>query len=344
MHPNPRRNCFYPKADWPSPPGELAAGAVHALEAACSDILRESIRLEPLTDQGTWHRVWRIRRSGGASLVCRANAFPESFRDDSLTLEAHFSHALAAFGVPRPAILAVDLSRRRCPVDFMILEEAPGMSLAALDDDDERLTPLLRDLGRVMARLHRVPIDEGFGLLDPRSTVIDRLLGSCETWDNYLQTRLTSHVKTCVSIGAITPGEGWGIEALFEAHRGLFTDTRPSLLHGDPGNHNVFGANGRVTGLIDWEDALAGDPIFDVAFWATFHPERRHTAFVQGYSELIELPEDFDQRFWLYYLRISLAKTVVRHRLGIEDIAGRPAPAGRVQHAMRRIESAGARV
>ena len=96
---------------------------------------------------------------------------------------------------------------------------------------------------------------------------------------------------------------------------------------------------GRITCLIDWEDAVAGDPLFEVAFWATFHPERRWDAFFAGYrKDPLETPED-RLRFWLYFLRIALMKTVLRHRLGCTDPPGRTPASQRIQRALRGLES-----
>ena len=72
-----------------------------------------------------------------------------------------------------------------------------------------------------------------------------------------------------------------------------------------------------MTCLIDWEDCLAGDPAFDVASWGTFvgNHERR-AAFLKGYAPDGGPGADFELRYWLYSLRILLAKTVHRQRFG----------------------------
>jgi hygromycin-B 4-O-kinase len=43
-----------------------------------------------------------------------------------------------------------------------------------------------------------------------------------------------------------------------------------ALVHGDFGSNNVLAENGTVTGVIDWSEALIGDPLYDIAnlfFW-----------------------------------------------------------------------------
>ena len=105
------------------------------------------------------------------------------------------------------------------------------------------------------------------------------------------------------------------------------------LLHGDLGSHNVLTDGDRLLGLIDWEDMVAGDPVYEVAFWATFHLPERHAAFLTGYRAVRPLPDDFPVRFWLYFLRVTVAKAVHRRRFGYPDRPDRPSAAHRIRYA-----------
>jgi Ser/Thr protein kinase RdoA (MazF antagonist) len=165
------------------------------------------------------------------------------------------------------------------------------------------------------------------------------LQGSLGTWPEYIVLRLPEHLDVCSRIGAANHQETRRIEATFESAMNLLASFTPALLHGDLGSHNIFSDGTNITALIDWEDSLSGDPVFEIAFWATFHPERRHAAFLDGYRSVCPLPDDFDLRFWLYFLRIALAKTVLRHRLGIPDRPGRSPAAARIQRGLHRVES-----
>ena len=69
----------------------------------------------------------------------------------------------------------------------------------------------------------------------------------------------------------------------------------PTLLHGDFWPGNILWRDGRLVGVIDWEDACTGDPVADVAnsrleiLWA--YGPAAMTAFTQGYAALN--PVDF---------------------------------------------------
>ena len=98
---------------------------------------------------------------------------------------------------------------------------------------------------------------------------------------------------------------------------GLLDNVYPSILHGDLNDANIFCDQGKIFAIIDWEDCLLGDPIYDIASWGTFfRNSERIELLIRGYKSITEIPNDFWQRYWLYFLRISLAKTVHRYRFG----------------------------
>jgi Ser/Thr protein kinase RdoA (MazF antagonist) len=348
-----RQAVFYPKADLPlpdallrpsAPAPEVAAAQLQAAGDVCRRVLGQSpVEVRALSEPGTFHTLYRVVLSGGRRRIVRFNALSARQRDFPLLLDSAVMAHLRTAGLPGLVVDHVDLSRRWCPWDYEILEEAPGTSLKAFDHDDALIVPLLGVLGGVVARLHAIRT-EGFGLLDVRPLAqgrpaTDRLRGTWASWSDYLMVCLPEHVSCCVDLGAITTRETDTILKRFDTFQEACTPIAPCLLHGDLGNHNLFTDGTAITALIDWEDSLSGDPVFDIAFWATFHPERRHRAFLDGYRAVRPLPEDFEVRFWLYFLRVALAKTVLRHRLGLKDVPGRPPASLRIRKGLDQVEA-----
>jgi hypothetical protein len=343
-----RRSVFYPKADLPKTAGlaRLAqapdvgeeAARQGYVAAACRHALGcEPAGVEPLGEQGTFHRLYRVALPGGA-VVVKVNSLSHPGRDFPLLLDTWAAERLRAAGLPALRVFCVDLSRRVCPFDYQIIEQARGVPLKAIDHDEASLRPRLFQLGRTLARLHRIPVS-GFGLMDVGPLAdggpAEDCRGMLENWPRYVRLNLEEHLRACTDIGAIDGEMARQAGAAFERHAGLLEGVmRPGLLHGDPGSHNVFTDRGAISALIDWEDCLAGDPLYEIAFWATFHPDHRHPVFLDGYGSEWPLPDDFGPRFWLYYLRVALCKTVLRHRLGIADRPGRPPASERIRKAL----------
>ena len=348
-----RRAVFYPKTDSPlgddllrslRDGGGAAIGPADAA-AACRSALGEApAAVAPLAEPGTFHRLYRATMPGGHSVVVRLDAVNGPDRDYGLLADLWADRRLRPLGLPAPAVHAVDLSRRAVPYDFEVLDEAPGRSLRDYDEDDRAIRPLLTALGRLAARLHRVEAS-GAGWLDAAAMLGSgadpaRIGGLFGTWREYVssaapQSRRRLRRDRCDHVCGRDPDRG----PLPRVDRPARTTPTRRVMHGDLGNHNVFVRDGEVSALIDWEDCLVGDPVFEVAFWATFHPERRHDAFLEGYAAEAPLPADFERRFWLYFLRIALSKTVHRHRFGYVDRPGRPPAAARIRRALEALES-----
>ena len=337
-----RRSVFYPKADLPLPREvflELTKQVPVLSEPVIADLCRCSLRQEvrevtPLSEPGTFHQLWRVRLASGRCVVFRANALPERWRDYPLLMDEAVAQKLQEHNIPALSVLHVDLSRKNCDTDYAILDEAIGVPLSHWDSDEARMQPLLRELGKFLAQVHQIRIG-GYGLMN----TLPHLAGAHDSWVDYVHLNLSRHIQHCVGLGVMNENVARRIAGVFEDGTKHLISTPHALLHGDPGSHNVFVDDGEVTCLIDWEDALVGDPVYEIAFWATFHPERRHAAFLEGYRTVADLPDDFELRFWLYFLRVSLAKTVVRDRLGLKDKPGREPAARRVLKGLERLEA-----
>ena len=197
----------------------------------------------------------------------------------------------------------------------------------------------MRQLGSLVAAVHGIAT-ERFGFLDVAPLVQSPTCSACgllDSWEQYVTLNLERHISICLAIGAIDPEEAERIRRTFIRLRNLLQISVPSLLHGDLANHNVTADGSRITAVLDWEDCLSGDPVFDIAYWATFRPHENLNVFLDGYREVRPLPSDFEMRFWLYYLRVCLSKTVHRHRFGYADPLGRAPASLRIQHSLEKL-------
>ncbi|MCE9559058.1 MAG: aminoglycoside phosphotransferase family protein [Armatimonadetes bacterium] len=295
---------------------------------------------EPAT--GTLCKVFFYGRNN-EQLAVRVGRLSADVVHGSLFCDRVVQPKLQNAGLPSPSILVVDCTRSKCPFDFQIATIAAGDIYSRFDDNDELLGPKLDHLARYLARLHNI-VCTGYGPLqfeDQTFNDADELRGLHSGWWDYVCLKLEDHISICREASRINEVETERIRSVFDRELLEEPDCTPRLLHGDPGNHNIFFLDPDLVTLIDWEDALAGDPLFDVAMWASFQPERRWKRFFDAYSVKRRSTSNFRFRsdhFWLYYLRIALYKTAHRVRFSVPDRPDRMSPSLRIQRALRALD------
>lgn len=284
-----------------------------------------------------------MREEGRSPRLLRVAALAGERAADLMMLEADVMEALAGEGLPVPACAFRAVPQAGVPRGVHLVERAPGASLTTLDADEARMQAALGDVARFLKRLHAQQ-GERFGLLRIGSMRIERratrpvFAAAHGRWIDYLRVRLDAHLRACEAAGDVTMAEAARIAELFGAAGHGLDLERPALLHGDPGSHNFLVDASGIRAVIDWEDALSGDPLFDLASLCTFHPERRHAGIWAAYGADRVPGSGTWRRFWLYFLRIALAKTVHRRRFAYADAPGRPPAAQRIRLALERLD------
>jgi aminoglycoside phosphotransferase (APT) family kinase protein len=333
-----RRRIFYPKTDLDF---DLAAVRQRRLDLGKADltklssVLDEEVRsVEFLPNAGTFHALFRIATSGGNYFLKLAPEEPAF----GFSIESWAMGKLKSLGLPNLQTPAYSALADSFSAPFLVIEEAKGQPLNRFEDAETQAMPqpLLFELGRLLRRVHSVEA-EGAGLIDVAS-LGEKPRGLHSNWEDYVMLQLDAHLEICERIGAITQ-ERTRIEKLFVEASPMLNRAPIRWLHGDPGHHNVFSEGQGITAILDWEDSLCGDPIFDVAYWGTFVRDEMRDEFLRGYMTLEILPGDFERRYWLYYLRVAISKTVHRHLFGVKDRPGRPPASRRIQKALSKISA-----
>ena len=160
----------------------------------------------------------------------------------------------AGMRVPRPILVEED----EAPLGarFLIVEQSPGSP--ALTDYWGNVTSqqLVLDLAAEMAKLHSQPFDTLLGTLP-----VSRTDSSTAGWRSDVEqladvwTSL-AHWPSLTMSAAIA----WlrqNVDAL---------DDRQAIVHNDMVFHNILGQDGRITAVLDWEQANIGHPGEDLGY------------------------------------------------------------------------------
>ena len=207
--------------------------------------------------------------------------------------------------VPTPSILFADRSKTVIPQTYVVMTKLEGAAAAAVA---ATLAPgdaaeVYGDMGRVLRAFHQVTLGD-FGYIS--TAVVD----GHPTNSAYMRFQFEKKLREFVELGGdrtLAGAVGRAVEADADL---LAAAETPVLCHNDYHDHNVLVSSRdgrwRVTGVVDVENALAGDAVLDLAktdYYALKGDERKLDAFVAGYGLL---RDDWREAMRLYALYHAL--------------------------------------
>jgi hygromycin-B 4-O-kinase len=245
--------------------------------------------------------------SGGNDYVIRVNSeahAPGSFAKDDCA-GRHF--ASAALPIPRMLLSGATGDGRAW---FSISERAPGRTLAECSADAARAA--LPSLLETIDAIGRVDLSgsRGFGDWGGDGE------GKYESWRGYLtavnQKEADGYYANWHALFHESFLEREVFDAVYRRMLGLLAacpETR-ALIHNDLwlDASNVLVDRGRVSGVIDWANALYGDPLYDVAriLWGTNWPGWWREDDVAVVRDRFSAALDFETRITCYTCHIGL--------------------------------------
>jgi hygromycin-B 4-O-kinase len=256
--------------------------------AEVSALLEERLGERPTSVErlveGLESQAFRLQL-GDEELVVRVNPSSRGFEKDRWA----YDHLRGRVPVPR----VVELGSLDDRYAYCLTECAPGETLEALAPREAaNLVGAVADIWRAIAATDVSSI-KGFGDFEPDGQA------PAASWGEVLQMTLDrGRASRLTGAGAVLEAYAGLVERCPEEH---------ALIHGDFGSNNVVSDGPLIRAVLDWENAMVGDSLYDVAntyFWAT------HLACMElqaGYfgRSLPRLPA-FKARILCYSLRIGI--------------------------------------
>jgi aminoglycoside phosphotransferase (APT) family kinase protein len=219
---------------------------------------------------------------------------------------------LAERGAPVPSVIALDTSRRIVPYDYIILTRLPGANLAESWQGLEpaQVRRLAREAGAWLARLHMVSLP-AFGKVHEQGAPRFR------SWPDYFDDYADRYMNAAEQFGMLDATVRARLQGVLDgAHNMLAQVTEGVLVHSDYHYENILQDAGRLTGILDFEWALSGDPSYD--FMAAGERERQapgsEQAFMEGYRSLRPLDAEHNRRLAIYLLFFQVENIVAYAR------------------------------
>lgn len=160
--------------------------------------------------------------------------------------EVEVHRRLREAGIPCPEVLVYDVGRDVVPWSWMLSTLIEHEPVDALDDRQRR------ELGAVAAAIHRIRVPPESPLRSPAAS-----------WAQHISGRLGRRLAELARYVAL-PGDTSAWEELVGAHVGEPGDDGWRLLHMDLRADNICVRDGRIVGLLDMTNALAGDPGLEI--------------------------------------------------------------------------------
>lgn len=228
-------------------------------QALLEQLYPEVHDLEPLSG-GEASRAYGFV-AGDRRLVLRAN------HHAPYDVDAWISERLAGTPVPAPRVLRTGRHGRH---HWAISERAPGSILDAFDMPT--WLALRASLVDTLATIHAAPIADtsGYGWLAASGNAAHA------TWHEFLSTdgRYGTFLDWDHVRAVATPRQRKLFDAAWEISDLLIPNCPEErvFLHGDYSSDNILSDGDRLTGVIDWSNALYGDPLWDVAWMDIWAP------------------------------------------------------------------------
>jgi hygromycin-B 4-O-kinase len=256
------------------------------VRAFVADLLGEAPTSIERLVEGLESQVFRFEVGEGAFVV-RINPSLRGFQKDL------WAASTLTGRVPVPQVMS--LGKLADGDAYCVSEWAPGVTLEDLPvAEAEDLVEEVAGVWRLIAETDVSSI-HGVGDFDP---------------DGHAPAR--SWREVLVETLELARRELRGATDVIDAYERLI-DRCPeerALIHGDFGSNNVLADGGRITAVLDWDQAMVGDPLYDVAnvyFWATYL--RCMDVQASHFERTLSSEPGYPERISCYALRIGLEET-----------------------------------
>ncbi len=285
------------------------------------DLLVRSGIDSPMTERsllagGTFNSVYRLTFADRPGVVLKLSPDPRgaamTYEQGIVTTEALFyATAKEQAALPVPEVIALlDLAPNLGGGQALLVTELPGVPWFGSGVSDAARGPLRAELGRIVAAMHAVtgpafgyPSQSTGGLTarwgEAFAAMMDAVLNDADRYRAELPVdprRVRRALDACVNdLGAVRV---------------------PCLVHFDLWDGNVLvdlDGRPRISGVIDGERAMWGDPVMDFASAALFGEIRDDEDFIRGYQEsgtVLPLDPSARRRLLLYRIYLGLIMVV----------------------------------
>lgn len=251
--------------------------------------------------KGENSEVYKIQTEEGKGLIARIS----HSENPRFERERWALNQVRSAGVPVPEVLGIkEVQTEDGLITISVESELQGIPLEEINsiqnpESEDLFKKLMKEAGAILAKIHSVKTD-GFGPLDKSGKgqwqTLEEVWLEMEKWRDEV---LGVAVKANVNSELITRA----LDAMKEAATNV-TITAPVLVHDDYAPKHIMVDGEQISGIIDFETCVGGDPVRDFARWQYHKKDFPIEYLLEGYTA--KLPADFDTRLKLWKVHMGL--------------------------------------
>lgn len=284
-----------------------------AHKANCESVPAQLIKL-----QGGSTDVYRIEFADGtAPLVLKAYEEKSDWLMRKEAMVAGWTGDL--IGVPVPRWLLLDDTRQLVPRPYAVMTLLPGTVVRSFIGTTDA-QDIYRQMGTALRRMHEIPMT-AYGYIGSESITRPK-----HSNPEYMNSAIEASLRRFRDAGG-GADLARDLKNKIDDRSDVFaSNVRPVLCHCDFHQGNVLATHDersqlKLTGLIDFANASAADPLLDLAsalFFCTHEDPRSREALLVGYGK-IEHPSP-NEALWLYTLHHRLVMWTHLKGLSIDAV------------------------
>ena len=255
--------------------------------------------------EGEVNEVYDVVTENGQNIIVRISRKKHS----TFQAEQWSINEARKVAVPAPDILLIDeIETETGNLIFLVERKIEGISLEKLLDlikagestiDARQLTI---KAGGILSQLHTISV--------PRIGRLDRdPKNAYRSWTDYMLRifeREPEVTQKAIELGFNPDSVGITFD-LIRKSTPLFDLKEPKLLHGDFSAKHILVNGAEVSGIIDFENSMGGDPIYDFAWMNYFYDKDVPLEYLmEGYQNKEIFDEEFTRKINLYKIIFSL--------------------------------------
>ncbi len=172
---------------------------------------------------------------------------------------------------------------------------------------------VLVEAGRDLAVINSIPVEQ-FGWIRRDSSAVTALEAELPTYRAFVFEQMEEDLAFLGKL-VLSTGEIKAIREIIDRFGAWLDVEQAWLAHGDFDATHIYQEHGCYTGIIDFGEIRGGDPYYDLGHFQMHDgetlPARMLPYLIAGYKEVVQLPQDYEQRIYFSSLLIAI-RTLAR--------------------------------